>query len=79
MPTMQQTLYTRRLTLSRNYQNLKEGVIEHDGGDYIQPDTDKQFVLTVELGNLIYVDDLFEIWVWQGMAVILRNEIGLLE
>lgn len=54
-------------------------MLDHEGMSYDQPNTDDQFVLTVELGNLIYVDQLLEIWIWQGRAVVLRNEIGILE
>ena len=65
--------------MQRKYQNLREGMLDHEGMSYDQPNTDDQFVLTVELGNLIYVDQLLEIWIWQGRAVVLRNEIGILE
>ena len=65
--------------MQRKYPNLQEGVLDHDGVSYEQPDNDSQFVMTVELGDLLHVDDSLEVWVWQGRAVVLRNEIGILE
>ena len=76
---MWQDLSTRRCTLQRKYPNLKEGTLDHEGVSYEQPATDGQYVMTVEFGNLLHVDDSLEVWVWQGMAVVLRNEVGILE
>lgn len=64
----------------RNYPNLKEGIIEHEGIRYSQPETDDQFLQCVVFGDLLFVNDQIEAWIFSGMiALVLNSEIGVIE
>ena len=66
--------------MPRNDPNIKEGTLNHKGTMYPQPTSDEQFVTIVELGNLLSVDPLYEVWVLHGMVAILPNDVlGVLE
>lgn len=63
----------------RQYPLLKAGTLDHEGTSYEQARTDVEFVMIVELGDLLLVNELIEVWRWQGKVTILPNEIGILE
>ena len=66
--------------MSRKYPNVKEGKLSHEGRTYDQPDSDEQYVMVIELGNLVSVDPLYEVWVWQGIAAVVPNDhLGVME
>ena len=66
--------------MSRKYPNVKEGKLSHEGCTYDQPDSDEQYVMVIELGNLVSVDPLYEVWVWQGIAAVVPNDhLGVME
>ena len=61
--------------MQRKYQNPVEGSLEHAGVVYAAPETDQQWIMTLMLGDLLYMTEVMEVWVWQGLAVITVNEV----
>lgn len=61
--------------MPRRYNNPIEGVLEHGGITYKSPETDEQWLMTLLLGELLFCDEIVEIWILDEFAIITVNEL----
>lgn len=63
-----------------DYEPMKDGaLLRHEGVDYPQAQTAEQAIACVTLGDLLDVNDAFEVWIFSGQVVVIPNQIGILE
>ncbi len=61
--------------MNRKYSNPTEGSLEHDGIIYKEPESDEHWIQVLLRGELLFADEIFEVWVLDGYAVITVNEV----
>lgn len=52
-----------------------EGVLDHDGKQYTQPDTDEDWIEILLNGELLFCDEVFEVWHFEGKVIFTANEL----